>query len=252
MAKFLLFATAIASVVAQGQVPKLPDRKADLNTVRPIDPSKLEPPKLDTSKLDPAKLAPAKVEPPKVDPLSLPMPNSFKIKEAQGGLLRMPLTGANRVLPIPSTAVMNERSTLSRKAFILNDEKCPVLIEELSITPEEGKDWRMVLSGQLRARSAVTAVEIRFALFDLFGSHISTQQKLLIEDIGADDQALIIGPGWGTSEKEVKVLHTTFTFVARVRLANGSVWKYDPVEVARALDKLQLRTDPARLEPTDR
>ena len=110
----------------------------------------------------------------------------------------------------------------------------------------------MVLSGQIRARSAITAADIRFALFDLFGNHISTQQNLIVEDIGADDLALVYGPSWGTSEREVKVLHTTFAFVAQVRLANGSVWKYDPVDVARALVKLQLRIDPGRLEPSER
>jgi hypothetical protein len=251
MTKFLIFATAITAVLAQGQTPKLPDRKPDINSVRQVDLPKIDPAKLDPAKLIPAKLDPSKLDLPKVDPLSLPMPASFNLKEALGGPLRIPIKDANKVVPTPSPTVLNERSTLSRKAFILNDANCPVLIEELNATPEVGKDWRMVLSGQIRARSAITAADIRFVLFDLFGSHLSTQQKVIVEDIGADDLALVYGLSWGTSEREVKVLHTTFAFVARVRLANGNVWKYDPLDVARALAKLQLRIDPARLEPSE-
>ena len=251
MTKFLLFATALTAVIAKGQIPKLPDPKPDtkIKNVRTPEAPKLEAPKIETPKLDAPKLEAPKLNPPKVDPLSLPMPASFDVKEAQGAPLRMPLTGSNRVVSDPPKTVLNERSTLSRKAYILNDAKCPVLIEDLSATPVEGKDWRMVLNGQIRARSAITAADIRFALFDLFGNHVSTKQTLLVEDVGADDVALVVGPSWATSEKEVKVMLTTFAFVAQVRLADGSVWKYDPLDVARALDKLKLRIDPARLEP---
>lgn len=244
MTKFLLFATALTAVIAKGQIPKLPDPKPDINVknVRKIEAPKIEAPKLEAPKLEAPKL-----EAPKVNPPSLPMPASFDIKEAQGAPLRMPLTGSNRVVSDPPKTVLNERSTLSRKAYILNDANCPVLIEDLNAAPVEGKEWRMVLNGQIRARSAITAADIRFALFDLFGNHISTQQILMVEDVGADDLALVAGPSWATSEKEVKVLHTTFAFVAQVRLANGSVWRYDPADVAKALAKLQLRVDPGRL-----
>ena len=164
----------------------------------------------------------------------------------------MPVPDPNRVVPTPSPAVLNERSTLSRKAVILNDAKCPVFIEELDASPVGGKEWRMVLNGQLRTRAAITAADIRLASFDLFGNHISTLPKLVIEDIPSEGVALLTGPIGSTSEKEVKVLHTTFAFVAQVRLANGSVWKYDPLEVARALYKLQIRVDPGRLDAAEK
>jgi len=267
MAKFLIFVTAIVAFVVEGQTPKLRGRKPDSSSVGKIDPPKIEAPKieapkvevpkLDPGKLDPAKLEPPKLEPPKltppkVDPRSLPMPASFDLKEAQGGPLRMPVPDASKVVSAPSPAVLNERSTLSRKAVILNDAKCPVLIQELEATPVGGKEWRMVLNGVIRTRSPITAADIRLASFDLFGNHMSTLQKLVVEDIGADDLSLITGPIGSTSEKEVKVLHTTFAFVAQVRLADGSVWKYDPLDVARALYKLQIRVDPGRLEATEK
>jgi len=110
-----------------------------------------------------------------------------------------------------------------------------------------GVSLRMVLNGQIRTRAAISAADIRVATFDLFGNHMATHQKLIIEDIGADDLSLLTGPIGSTSEKEVKVLHTTFAFVAQVRLADGTVWKYDPLDVARALYKLQIRVDPSRL-----
>jgi len=258
MKKFLILVTAITAFLVQGQTPKLRGRKPDKLEAPKIEAPKIEAPKIEAPKLDPAKLEPPKLEtpkletpkvtPPKIDPLSLPMPASFDLKEAQGGPLRIPVPDPNRVVPKPSPAVLNERSTLARKAVVLNDAKCPVLIEELDASPVGGKEWSMVLNGQMRTRSAITAADIRLASFDLFGNHISTQQKLLIEDIGQDDLALLTGPIGSLSEKEVKVLQTTFAFVAQVRLANGSVWKYDPLEVARALYKLQIRVDPSRLE----
>lgn len=263
MTKFLLFATALTAVIANGQIPKLPKgaRKPEVPKLEApkVDAPKLDVPKLDTPKLDTPKLeapkleAPkldaAKLNPPRIDPLTLPMPASFNIKEAQGLPLRTKLTGSKKEVSGPPPTALNERSTLSRKAYILNDAKCPVSIEELTATPVEGKEWRMVLDGQIRARTAaITAADIRFALFDLFGNHISTQQTLMIEDVAAENTAVVFGPSWATSEKEVKVLHTTFAFVAQVRLADGSVWKYDPLDVARALDKLKLRIDPSRLD----
>ena len=162
--------------------------------------------------------------------------------------MRMPLTGSKKDISVPPATVVNERSTLTKKNYILNDAKCPVSIEELNVTPVEGKEWQMAMDGQLLARKAVTAIDVRVALFDLFGNHMATKQRLLIEDVAAESNALIFGPSWSTSEKEVKVLLSTFAFVAQVRLADGSVWKYDPLEVARALDKLKLRVEPGRLE----
>lgn len=262
MTKFLILLTALTVLSAQGQTPKLRGRKPEVSSPVKLDPPKIEAPKIEAPKLEAPKLDPAKLEvpkleppklnPPKVDPLSLPMPASFDLKEVQGGPLRMPVPDPNRVVPTPSPAVLNERSTLSRKAVILNDAKCPVLIEELSATPVGGKEWRMVVDGQIRTRSPITAADVRLASFDLFGNHLSTQQKLIIEDIPADGLALVTGPIGSTSEKEVKVLHTTFAFVAQVRLANGSVWKYDPLDVARALYKLQIRVDPGRLEASEK
>jgi WASH complex subunit FAM21 len=263
MKTFLLLTTLAAAVFAQLPKPKdarkIDPSKIDATKIDPrLDPSKLDPSKLDPTnldpRLDPAKLdalkpEPPKVEVPRIDPLSLPMPDSFNIKEAAGGPLRIPLS-ANRVVVPPPPTVLNERSTLERKAYILNDEKCPLLIEDLTAAPEAGKDFKMVMSGQIKARKAITAADIRFALFDLFGNHISTQQTLLVEDIGPDDLGLLNGPSFATSEKEMKVLHTTFAFVAQVRLADGSVWKYSPLEVGRALYKLKLRVDPSRLEPS--
>lgn len=267
MTKFLILLTAITAFFAQGQTPKLRGRKPDISGAGKLEPPKIEAPKIEAPKLDPSKLDPAKLEvpkleapkleppkltPPKIDPLTLPMPTSFDLKEMQGGPLRIPVPDPNRVVPTPSPAVLNERSTLSRKAVILNDAKCPAFIEELDASPVGGKEWRMVLNGQIRTRSPITAADIRIASFDLFGNHLSTQQKLLIEDIPADGVALVTGPIGSTSEKEVKVLHTTFAFVAQVRLANGSVWKYDPLDVARALYKLQIRVDPGRLEAAEK
>jgi hypothetical protein len=261
MTKFLLFATALTVVIAQGQIPKLSDkkiknvRKPDLPNVEApkvevpkLEAPKLEAPKLEAPKLEAPKFDSSKLNPPKVDPLSLPMPASFNIKEAQGGLMRMPLTGSKKELSAPPAKVVNERSTLSKKAYILNDAKCPVSIEELNVTPVEGKEWQMMLDGQILARTAITAADVRFAMFDLFGNHVATKQILVVEDIAADTKALVLGPGWSTSEKEAKVQLSTFAFVAQVRLADGSVWKYDPIEVARALYKLKLRIDPSRLE----
>lgn len=254
MTKFLIFTAALTAVIAEGQKPKLPKLEAPkveapkLEAPK-LEAPKLEAPKLDTPKLDTPKLDTSKLNPPKIDPLSLPMPASFNIKEAQGGPLRMKLTGSNKVVSAPPPTVLNERSTLARKAFILNDAKCPVIIEELTAAPVEGKEWQMVLDGQIRVRAAITAVDIRFALFDLFGNHMATHQTLMIEDVAVENNAMIFGPSWATSEKEMKILQSTFAFVAQVRLADGSVWKYDPMDVARALDKLKLRVDPSRLEP---
>lgn len=262
MTKFLLFATVLTAVIANGQIPKVPKgaRKPEVPKLEApkVDAPKLEVPKLDVPKpevpkpevpkLEAPKLDTSKLNVPKIDPLTLPMPASFNIKEAQGLPMRMKLTGSKKEVAAPPPTTLNDRSTLAKKAYILNDAKCPVSIEELTANPVEGKEWQMVLDGQLRARAAVTAADVRLAQFDLFGNHISTKQTLVIEDVAADNTAIVFGPSWSTSEKEVKVLLSTFAFVAQVRLADGSVWKYDPLDVARALDKLKLRVDPSRLD----
>ena len=133
----------------------------------------------------------------------------------------------------------NKGSSLVRESVVLNDPDCPVQISKASTAFELAKsNFALVSATDFTLKSATAAVSIRHAAFDVFGQHMETL-------VGTDVTDRRAGPHsrtarWNALGDLIPAMLTTVTFVARVRLSDGTQWSYDEGKLLAALTRLKL------------
>lgn len=138
-----------------------------------------------------------------------------------------------------SSVKINEGSTLTRESILFNDPECPVSIQSHS-TKIVYKDRRFQFSSNssLQIKSPVVALQVRTILYDVFGQQMKNLANSEPRDFSVGQSNL--DGQWRASENDVTELLTTVTYVARVRLADGSQWIYDMENLRTALGSLDL------------
>lgn len=136
--------------------------------------------------------------------------------------------GGSVVIPLESdySDDINHGSSLRRSLVTLNDTACPIEIIGTA------QDWR---SWEVRTRSPVSAFEVRFLLFDVFGQSLGSTSYMDITDLelGVETSVFLMG-------KVDPSLLTVISFVARVRTSEGQVWEYDKDAIVKSIVDLQL------------
>ena len=159
---------------------------------------------------------------------------------ADGGSVKTHLLGSSNI---------NEGSSLHRSWITINDTDCPVKIEDTGIkTSYQFKEYWFDGVGSLTSSVPITAFEIRFVLYDIFGSHIKTLSATEVTDIVATEEFDFSDWGWRAYSNEISELLTSVAFVSHVRTADGEVWKYDENAIAGELLKIQIQTTTEDLE----
>lgn len=135
----------------------------------------------------------------------------------------------------------NKESTLTRERIFLNDPTCPVKIR--SHTTEARRVRRSgnaTFSGLtvIDIKSPTVAIDVRTSLYDVFGQHMKNLRNLVIQDFSPGQSE--IGGAWRADADEIYELVTTVTWVARVRLADGTQWVYRADRLVSALSTLNL------------
>lgn len=135
---------------------------------------------------------------------------------------------------------MNEGSTLQRESVLLNIPSCPVAVNSNTLRFDfKDRRFRYQLATDLTARSAVTALEVRHLLFDVFGRHMKSLQNLEAKDIPEGDHK--VDGTWNVlRENDVSEHLTTVTYIAKARLSDGRIWKADIDQVRSVLGTLNL------------
>lgn len=138
-----------------------------------------------------------------------------------------------------SGVTVNEGSSLTRESVLFNDPTCPVKIQSHTtkiIYRDRG--FRFASQTSIDVKSPIVAVQVRTILYDVFGQHMHNLGNTEPKDFGAG-QATISGE-WCAYEGDVSELLTTVTYVARVRLADGSQWIFNADNLQFALSTLNL------------
>jgi hypothetical protein len=139
---------------------------------------------------------------------------------------------------------INAESALNRTWVVLNDPSSPVSLEGVGVsTIYEDRAYRYQPSGVITTSEAITAVQIRVVLYDVFGNHIKTLTGTEVRDLplGSELAASDIGT-WRAFEPEVIRFLTAVSFVAGVRTASGAVWRYDEDAIVDQLRRIDLET----------
>ena len=143
----------------------------------------------------------------------------------------------------------NDKSTLIRENILLNDPACPAKILSHAYRPDRPGDknrffctseydctYRALTS--LHAENPIIAIDVRTALYDVFGQHATNLVHREIQDFDLG-RSEIFGT-WKADYNLVNEMMTSVTYVAHVRLADGTQWIYDIDKLVSALSTLYL------------
>lgn len=135
----------------------------------------------------------------------------------------------------------NNESTLIRERIFLNDPICPVKIRSHKIESDGALDPANIrFSGMtiIEVKNPIVAIDVRTSLYDVFGQHMTNLQNLIIKDF-SPGQSEISGL-WSANIRQINEFMTAVTWVARVRLADGTQWVYHEDKLISALSTLNL------------
>ena len=137
---------------------------------------------------------------------------------------------------------INKGSSLKRESVLFNDPAAPVQITSHG-TSIKFEDRGFVFSGKtgIEVNQAIVAVQVRTILFDIFGQHMKNLANTESKDL-PNGKAELEGQ-WRAFENDVSELLTTVTYVARVRLADGTQWIFNEKNLVLALASLNLEQE---------
>lgn len=135
---------------------------------------------------------------------------------------------------------LNKGSSLQRESVLFNDPSCPIQLAKntMSFTYEDRR-FRINSSTLLSIAKPVMAFEVRHIMFDVFGGHMNNLSNLEARDYAPGPVPL--DATWNIfDENDPSELLTTVTYIARVRLPDGTQWVFNSDNLTQALGSLHL------------
>jgi hypothetical protein len=165
--------------------------------------------------------------------------SNLQVHQDEGGSVAVRIPGG----------FLNQDSSLKRTFYVINDPSAPAAVEHAGVFPrldEKDKGDFLLPFGTVSPKEAISAVELRYVLFDVWGERIRTLSSTRLVD--SSTHVEFRGSNkWLALESEVGQLVTVVSFVARVRTAEGGVWTFDPNRMASRLEELGLNAAPLDL-----
>ena len=172
-------------------------------------------------------------------PFALSSAQQYQISRAVDGPFAFKIMGIS----------FNQKSSLQRETILLNVPSCPVQISASSLTfsyADRGFQYKGRTTFQ--TQNPVSAVEIRYIVYDVFGDHLRNLSNTEAQDFAAGDH--VVEGTWNVlRENDVGEHLTTVAYVAKVRLADGKVWTFQLEPLVAALRSLNLEQ---KMEVEDR
>lgn len=135
---------------------------------------------------------------------------------------------------------LNKGSSLQRESVLFNDPSCPIQLAKNAMSfSYEDRRLRISSATLLSIDKPVMALEVRHILFDVFGGHMNNLSNLEARDYAPGPVPL--SATWNLfGENDASELLTTVTYVARVRLPDGTQWVFNSDNLTQALGSLHL------------
>ena len=168
---------------------------------------------------------------------------SLQVREEDGG----------SVAVRTANGFLNQDSSLTRRWCVIDDSNSPAALDHAGAYPRfDEKDNMQYLmpAGVVSPRQAISAIEVRYVLFDVWGEHLRTLSLTRIVD-SSTHLDLRTGANWPALESEVSQLVTVVAFVARVRNSDGDVWTFDAKRILRPMETLGVKVAAADLVPDE-
>ncbi len=173
-------------------------------------------------------------------------PSDVEITRASGGSIRTVLS--------PSI-VLNEKSSLQREWIAIRHGTFPV---KLKGTPGVktiyesgggyGGDYKYQASYEIEASEPISAIEVRFLTFDVWGERGKSLVHTEVQDFSAGVHKL--EASWNLySENEASEFYASLAYVARVRTRSGKMLVADSRPVVEEARKFYSKFTETDLEP---
>jgi hypothetical protein len=150
--------------------------------------------------------------------------------------------------------VLNKESTLKREWITINHNGAlatfdgNVGVGAVYKSEKVGGGYRYSASLTIEVKEPLSAVEVRFLLFDIWGQHTRTLSLTKIADLDTGKRG--IEATWNLfSENEASEFYASIAYVAKVRTKGGRVIAADPAPVLEEARKFSSKFSAEDLEP---
>ncbi len=168
--------------------------------------------------------------------------------QANGQLKTTKIDGGSVVLKLGFGISVNENSTLKRDFILINDESCPLTLDNVGVVPNFVQNsYTFKATGSVFAKELITAYELHHVLYDVFGKHIKTLSLTDVTD--ANGIKVLDKFSWRAYENQVSQYLICVSYVAAVRSASGGIWRYDIGRIKEELQKIELEYDSTYAPP---
>lgn len=150
--------------------------------------------------------------------------------------------------------VLNKNSSLSREWITIHDNALPISfsdtigIKSVYQSSDRSGGYRYQSSFSLEAKEPISAFEVRFLLFDLWGKHIKTLSFTEISDF--ENSKLFVGEWRAYNENEVSEYYASIAYIARVRTQSGKILEGNASTVLEEARKFSKKFTEDALNPT--
>ena len=139
---------------------------------------------------------------------------------------------------------------------MIDDSSCPVNLGVVGIKPvyksqEYSGSYSFTAVGDLTPRLALSAVQVIFVQFDIWGNRERNLSATEIRDLQASQSFKIEGT-WYASENDVSEQLTSVAFVRNAMTADGKIWRADLDKIATLLQTVALKVSASGLESEPR
>ena len=153
--------------------------------------------------------------------------------------------------------VLNKESSLTREWITVHDSSLPADISGtvgVKTIYESGEryssgSYKYSAEYTITTKEALSAVEVRFLTFDIWGDHSRNLSATDIIDMDAGGTKKFDGKWNVYSENEVSEYYASIAYIAQVRTKSGRVIKADPKVVLEQARKFSKKFVEGDLEP---
>lgn len=123
--------------------------------------------------------------------------------------------------------VLNKDSTLEREWIVINDAALPVqfagnAVGLTTVYSSNDRAYRYMADFNVLVAEPISALEIRFIAFDIWGNHVRNYVITAIADLEPGQRE--ISATWrALSENEVAEFYASIAYISRVRTSSGQV-----------------------------
>jgi hypothetical protein len=165
------------------------------------------------------------------------------------------LDGGSVVTDLGYKIRLNEGSSLHRHWIVINDPSAPVKLAGVGVkaayhAESYGGEYRYLPAGTASPKVPIQAIETRLMLFDVWGQHLKTLSSTEVKDFPANSTIDLSKVGnWRTFENEASEMLSVVSFVANVRLEDGTIWTMDTKKILGEVGRIKIRLSENDLTP---